>query len=89
MLGATAPRLNRFFEEFSRGDIDAAFAMVSDDVRWWVPGDLPFSGTKSKAEYLQVVGAIQQGFPQRLHLDPLRTSQHPFAIATPQGRTRI
>ena len=31
-----------FFERFSEGEIDAAFEMVSDDVRWWVPGIFPF-----------------------------------------------
>jgi hypothetical protein len=39
--------------------IDPAFALVSDDVSWWVPGDLPFSGTKTKEQYMQVVGSIQ------------------------------
>ena len=58
-----------FFELFSSGDIDQAFALVSDDVSWWVPGDLPFSGTKTKTEYLQVVGSIQQGFPSGLKLE--------------------
>ncbi len=58
-----------FFEKFSNGDIDPAFALVSDDVDWWVPGDLPFSGTKTKAEYLQIVGSIQRGFPAGLRLE--------------------
>ena len=57
-----------FFEKFSNGEIDPAFALVSDDVEWWVPGDLPFSGTKTKSEYLQVVGSIQQGGPAGLQL---------------------
>lgn len=61
--------VSEFFEHFSAGEIDEAFSRVSDDVSWWVPGDLPFSGTKSKSEYLQVVGAIQQGFPGGLQLD--------------------
>ena len=61
--------VSQFFELFSNGDIDTAFALVSDDASWWVPGDLPFSGTKTKAEYLQVVGAIQSGFPGGLKLD--------------------
>ena len=59
----------KFFELFSNGEIDDAFSMVSDTAVWWVPGDLPFSGTKSKTEYLQVVGAIQQGFPNGLQLN--------------------
>ncbi len=59
----------RFFDQFSNGDIDAAFGLVSDDVAWWVPGDLPFSGTKTKAQYMQIVGSIQNGFPNGLKLD--------------------
>jgi ketosteroid isomerase-like protein len=61
--------VSRFFEQFSNGDIDGAFAMVSDDVSWWVPGDLPFSGTKTKAEYLGVVAGIQSGVPEGRKLD--------------------
>lgn len=58
------------FERFSEGATDTAFEMVSDDVAWWVAGDLPFSGTKTKTEYLQVVAAIQKGFPDGLQLNP-------------------
>ena len=52
-----------FFERITRGDIDQAFTVVDDDVEWWVPGTLPFSGTKDKAGYMKVVGAIRSGFP--------------------------
>ena len=62
--------VTRFFREFSDGNIDAAFALVREDARWWVPGTLPFSGTKTKAEYLKVVGAIKAGFPRGLTLTP-------------------
>jgi ketosteroid isomerase-like protein len=58
-----------FFQLFSAGEIDQAFALVSEDVSWWVPGDLPFSGTKTKEQYMLVVGSIQQGFPDGLALD--------------------
>ena len=60
--------VEEFFTYFSAGDTEKAFALVSDDASWWVPGDLPFSGTKTKAEYMQVVGAIKQGFPTGLKL---------------------
>jgi hypothetical protein len=52
-----------FFDAFSRGAIDEAFALMSDSATWWVPGTLPFSGTKSKAQYLQIVALSQKGFP--------------------------
>lgn len=61
--------VSEFFKNFSAGNIDEAFSLVSDDASWWVPGDLPFSGTKTKAQYLQVVGAIKKGFPKGLKLN--------------------
>ncbi len=64
----TKDLVSEFFKEFSAGNIDAAFKMVSEDASWWVPGNLPFSGTKTKAEYLQIVGNIQNGFPDGLKL---------------------
>lgn len=52
-----------FFERITRGEIDDAFKVVSDDVEWWVPGTLPSSGTKDKAGYMKVAFAIRGGFP--------------------------
>lgn len=57
-----------FFEAFSRGDIATAFALVNESANWWVPGTLPFSGVKTKAQYMQVVSAIGRGFPAGLSL---------------------
>ncbi|MGH8673565.1 MAG: nuclear transport factor 2 family protein [Burkholderiales bacterium] len=57
-----------FFDDFSAGRIDQAFARVADDATWWVPGTLPFSGTKTKAQYLQIVAQIRNGFPEGLKL---------------------
>lgn len=55
--------VNSFFKLVSQGDINKAFELVDDNVNWWVPGNLPFSGNKTKEEYLQVVNAIKNGFP--------------------------
>ncbi len=52
-----------FFENISQGKMDEAFTLVADDVKWWVPEELPFSGTKNKQEYFAIVNRIQQGFP--------------------------
>ena len=60
--------VSTFFEHFSNAQIKEAFSLVSDEVKWWVPGNLPFSGTKSKSEYMQVVSSIQTGFPDGLKL---------------------
>jgi uncharacterized protein len=57
------PVVESFFQNISSGNIDEAFKVVADDVRWWVPEELPFSGTKNKAEYFAIVSRIQSGFP--------------------------
>jgi hypothetical protein len=44
---------------FSDGEIDQAFSLVNDDVSWRVPGDLPFSGTKTKAECMDTLHLFQ------------------------------
>lgn len=58
-----------FFAALNEGAIAKAFTAVSDDVSWWVPGALPFSGTKNKAGYLQIAGMIQKGFPSGLRFE--------------------
>ena len=55
--------VNNFFETLTRGDDEGAFTVVDPNVAWWVPGDLPFSGTKTREQYMQVVRSIRTGFP--------------------------
>ncbi len=57
-----------FFESISSGKINEAFELVADDVSWWVPEELPFSGTKNKKEYFAIVNRIQSGFPSGFKL---------------------
>ncbi|MCX6116360.1 MAG: ester cyclase [Proteobacteria bacterium] len=57
-----------FFENTTAGKIAVAFAVVDDKVEWWVPGNLPFSGTKTKTEYLGIVNQITKGFPSGFKL---------------------
>ena len=64
--------VTHFFDAFSRGDIDEAFASMSDSATWWVPGTLPFSGTKTKAQYLQIVGTGRNGFPAGIRFEVKR-----------------
>ena len=55
--------IKTFFDEITNGNIEKAFLLVSDDVNWWIPGALPFSGNKTKEQYMQIVNAINSGFP--------------------------
>ncbi len=60
--------VNAFFEFVTNGKTNEAFELVDNNVNWWIPGTLPFSGNKTKEEYLQVVNAIKNGFPSGLSL---------------------
>ncbi len=60
--------VHQFFSAITVGDIDGAFKLVDDNASWWVPGELPFSGTKTKKEYLMIVNQITKGFPTGFEL---------------------
>ena len=55
--------VENFFSHLNTGDFKAAFERVADDVAWWIPGTLPFSGTKDKKGYMSIVERIRGGFP--------------------------
>ncbi len=46
--------LRKSYEAFGRGDIDAAMALLVDDIQWHVPGRSPVSGDFSGKE--EVIG---------------------------------
>lgn len=52
-----------FFAQLSAGNSEQALAMVAGDVTWWVAGDLPLSGTKTKDQYRAHLAAISAEFP--------------------------
>jgi uncharacterized protein len=54
------------FENLSNGRPDAALDALSDSATWWIQGNLPLSGTWSKAEFAefmrsQLLGATVDG----------------------------
>jgi hypothetical protein len=75
--------LPELFDDVTAGTSDEAFARVADDVAWWIPGTLPFSGTTTKFEYMQIVARIQGGFPSGFALLPGEATAE--GHASPQG----
>ncbi|HZP45388.1 MAG TPA: nuclear transport factor 2 family protein [Candidatus Binataceae bacterium] len=57
-----------FWKAFAGGDIKTAFAMLSDEVSWLIPGNLPeLSGLrKGKAEILNFARTAAKTFPSGL-----------------------
>ncbi len=60
--------VEKFFELFSAGNAKQAFALVSPDVKWWVPESLSFGGTYDRAGYLTQVLSKFSGFQGPLKL---------------------
>ncbi len=55
-----------FFAALSRADRTAIAKLYSDDATLWTAGSLPFSGTFTKAQALEGMGAILGLFPEGL-----------------------
>lgn len=51
-----------FFDKIDRGDIDDAFAMMTDDATWWFPSDAPGGITMAKAQIYAAVQAFSKVF---------------------------
>jgi uncharacterized protein len=52
----------RLFERFSAGDVPGVLELMSDDATWWLPGkpgQLPVTGTRSKAQIAKLFHAME------------------------------
>jgi uncharacterized protein len=60
--------VTRTWDAFGKGDIKSAFANMSDNVSWLVPGNLPgVSGLKrGKEEILKFMSGVGDTFPEGL-----------------------
>lgn len=59
-----------FLEKFSAGDHAAALEMMAEDGTWWVAGSMPISGTKTKAEFQQLLGGVGEMIDGPLTISP-------------------
>ena len=55
---------------FSAGNFDAALDLMTDDATWWVAGKFELSGTKTKAEFGELVKGIGAAMPNGLKITP-------------------
>lgn len=79
-----------FLDALSRADVDAVDALYAEDFSLSVPGTLPFSGTKGKAEALSGIPEVLGLFPKGLkfEIDALTAEGERVAIeATSDGVT--
>ena len=62
-----------FFEDMSAGNVESFLGAMADNATWWVAGnpkDFPLAGTKTKAEFTQLLGGIGQAMPKGLKITP-------------------
>ena len=57
-----------FFENFSAGKAEAALGAMADNATWWVAGNFPLSGTKTKKEFTELLKGMGAAMPEGLKL---------------------
>jgi len=52
--------LMELYENFGNGDLSGVLALCTDDIVFDVPGAAPFSGTYSKATFVDLITQVMQ-----------------------------
>jgi ketosteroid isomerase-like protein len=47
-----------FFENLNAGGAPAALDALSDSATWWIQGNFPLSGTRTKAQFVELLGQL-------------------------------
>ena len=59
-----------FFENFSAGKTEAALGAMADTATWWIAGNFPLSGTKTKKEFTEILSGLGSAMPEGLRITP-------------------
>lgn len=62
--------VKKFFENFSSGKVEDVLATMDDSATWWVAGNFPLSGTKTKQEFAELASQIGTMAPNGIHVTP-------------------
>ena len=47
-----------FFENLNAGNVAPALDTLSDSATWWIQGNFPLSGTRTKAQFVELLGQL-------------------------------
>lgn len=61
--------INKFFEAYSKYDLDTIRQILAEDIKWTIPGHHPLSGTKVSAE--EVIAFLSQLGKSSFKSDPI------------------
>ena len=59
-----------FFENFTAGKAEEALGAMADTATWWVAGNFPLAGTKTKKEFTELLKGMGEAMPEGLRLTP-------------------
>lgn len=59
-----------FFENMNSGNGAAVLGAMSDSATWWVLGNFPLSGTKTKAQFAELIGDLGSKIDGALKVTP-------------------
>jgi uncharacterized protein len=60
----------KFFEDLSSGNGAAVLGTLADSATWWVAGNFPLSGTKTKAQFAELVGSLGSNIEGGMRVTP-------------------
>lgn len=58
------------FENLSAGNAAAVLDALADSATWWVAGNFPLSGTKTKAQFAELIGGLGSKIDGALTVTP-------------------
>jgi ketosteroid isomerase-like protein len=59
------------FEAMNAGNADAVMGALADSATWWVAGNFPLSGTKTKAQFGELLAGLAPQIDGALRLTPI------------------
>ena len=59
-----------FFESMNSGNGAAVMNALADSATWWVAGNFPLSGTKTKAQFAELMGQLGSRIDGALRVTP-------------------
>jgi ketosteroid isomerase-like protein len=55
--------VDAFFDRMNAHDTEGVLALIDEDVEWWIAGNLPFSGQRTKLEVSSLIPMVFGVFP--------------------------
>jgi ketosteroid isomerase-like protein len=62
--------VTKLFEDLSAGNGAGVLGALAESATWWVAGNFPLSGTKTKAQFAELVGSLGSNIEGGMRVTP-------------------